>query len=373
MEELKSGGIFFQNAVAPFSEIISKNYPTSQFHSYQKSIIDFIQEWLKGSDEFILHTSGSTGKPKAIKILREQMEASAFATDSALNLSEMNTALLCLNPEFIGGKMMLVRAMLFNWELVVVPPQANPFHFLQKENFYSKALDFLALTPYQMKVILQSPEREILQNYKSMILGGAPVDWALRQELQSIQVPTYATYGMTETVSHIALQSLNGVNQSDAFQILSGVEIRQDERNCLEIKAPVTLNKWITTNDIVEIFDNQHFRWLGRADNVVNSGGIKIQIEEVEKLIEQAFYKLNISNRFLVGGIPHPSLGEALVLIVEGEATFSQEKLFQFISHKLGNYKTPKKIFYTHQMIETATGKIHRQNNLEEVQNPFMI
>lgn len=365
-------GVYFADFFTSYKEIKSGSNRYASASNFQRRIIGFIRKWFEEQSEFLLHTSGSTGKPKEILILKKQMEASALATDSVLNLANMKAALLCMNPEFVGGRMMLVRAIIFNWDIIVVSPQANPFETL-KNYSYPNNIDFLALTPYQMKAVLQSSNKDVLEQFQAIILGGAPVDWALRQDLQNISAPTYATYGMTETVSHIALQRLNGESQSEYFQILEEVEIRQDDRSCLEIKAPVTLDKWIVTNDIVELLDSQRFKWLGRADNVVNSGGIKIQIEEVEKIIEKEFYKLNIKNRFFLAGIPNSNFGQILILFIEGKVNFSETDFLASIKTTLGKYKTPKQVYYLDKFLETATGKVNRQKNLEQVQSQFSI
>ncbi|HEY8402110.1 MAG TPA: AMP-binding protein, partial [Cytophagaceae bacterium] len=241
--------ITINNKVYYPEEIISTNL--AQITGFEKAVIEFAKDWLTGKEQFIIPTSGSTGVPKPITVTRGQMEYSALQTVNALNLKKGNTALLCLNPEFIAGKMMLVRAFVRELDLVVVAPSSNPVLDIHEDT----VIDFAALVPMQVQTILDSTSNNVakLESMKSVIIGGAPINPVLLDRIKKLKANFYATYGMTETLSHIALKKLNGTEASDQFIAFEGVKLGQDARGCLTINSPVTLNNTITTNDVVEL------------------------------------------------------------------------------------------------------------------------
>lgn len=348
---------------------------TSFSTTYKDTVLQFCQQWLLRQPEFILHTSGSTGTPKPITVYRQQMEASARMTAQKLQLFENTKALVCLNAEFIAGKMMLVRGMLHNWEMFIIEPSSLPFNALE-DIFGNQTIDFVALVPLQLQQTLQQTPEKIAQinQLKAIILGGAVVNKTLAEEIQqSVTAPTYSTYGMTETVSHIALKKLNQETQKkqDAiFELLPNIEIAVDDRNCLKIKGLVTNNEWLKTNDVVELQYNNNqtigFQWIGRADNIINSGGIKIQLEKVEKEVEDIFILEQINNRFFAIGILDSLLGEKLVLVIE-DATWEMTKQSTFLANlkkKLSTYEVPKNLFFVEKFAETPTLKIDKKRTL---------
>ena len=329
--------------------------PTTE---YEQKALDFCQKWLAGQQEFILKTSGSTGEPKPIILTRNQMIASAKLTGKTFGLEEGDKALVCLNVEYIAGIMMLVRGMELGLKLTIVEPSGNPFQLTNNQVF-----NFYAFVPLQIQTLLKNEKnRKILNVAKAIIIGGAAVNEVLENEIQNLEVPVYSTYGMTETVSHIAIRRMNGSNKSNNFQVLEGVKIGLDERNCLNIVAEASNNELIQTNDIVEILNENEFKLIGRFDNIINSGGVKIQLEKVEKLIENEI-KILTPNRFFAYGIPDEKLGQKLVLIVEGEEVKSEikELFFKNIQAILSKYEVPKEIYFVKKFIETQTGKIDRK------------
>lgn len=329
------------------------------FNRYRKEILDFCDQWYIGTPEFTIKTSGSTGKPKLINISKEQMAYSASMTQKALGLCEGDNALICLNTQYIAGKMMLVRSMETGMNMYVIPPVANPL----KKFDESVILDFTAMVPYQMKTIMEeTPEKVgILNNMKAIIVGGAPIGHQLEEELQEIKAPVYSTYGMTETVSHIALRRLNGPDSSPIYTTLPGINISVDSRNCLIIKGSVTNNQEIVTNDVVKLISDNQFIWIGRVDNIINSGGIKIQIEELESKISEIFRSSRLKNRFIVTSLPDTNFGSVVALIVEGEFSESTKSLFmENLSKVVSKYEIPKKVLRIDKFIETATGKVDR-------------
>ncbi len=327
---------------------------------YKDAILRFRDQWfLNTPPPFQIQTSGSTGKPKTIEISKEQMEASASMTGQALGLTNSDNALVCLNTQYIAGKMMLARAFTIGMTAYILPPVANPFKHITK----SLSISFTAMVPYQMKTTIEeSPDKiGVLNQMKAILLGGAPVGHQLEESLQNIEAPVYSTYGMTETVSHIALRRLNGRNASPVYTVLSGISIGLDERSCLTIKGPVTRDETIITNDIVKLIPPGQFIWTGRIDNIINSGGVKIQIEELERSISGIFNTLGYTNRFMVTGIPDNCFGTSVVLLIEGFFAEEQKnRLYHELIQTVSKYEVPKKIFLIPEFSETATGKIDR-------------
>lgn len=316
--------------------------------------ITFCHTWLNGRQTFILHTSGSTGPPKSIVLRREQMIASAHMTGRALNLRPGDRALVCLSTRYIAGVMMLVRGMELGLALTVVDPARNPLAAFSAETRF----DFTAVVPLQMQTLLNSPQRAIVNRMRVILIGGAAVSDALHHELQTVDAAVYNSYGMTETVTHIALRRLNGPQADDAFTPLSGVTLDVDGRGCLTITAPVTGGVTLITNDRVDLLPDGRFRWLGRADHVINSGGHKVQAEQVEAALHAV---LDDDRRVLVGGVADPELGQRVVALVEGApAPFDLAERLRQSGH-LHRYATPREIIYVPHLPETSGGKLDRR------------
>lgn len=334
--------------------------------SFENDVLTFAHQWLKGDSSFIFQTSGSTGKPKVLEITRKQILASIENTANALDLSSGDKALLCIPAANTGGKMMVARCLQLGMSLEAVEPDANPF-----KNFLNTP-DFVALVPLQLAQIIKNPNlHPLLNKVKKVIVGGAAVSPDLRKEIQQFQPAIYATYGMTETVSHIALQRLNGPNQSDLFEILSNITVSLTENGCLKIKGPVTNNKWVSTNDQVEIIQQRYIRWNGRMDNIINSGGVKIQPEIVEEQVAEAIN--NMTNQaFFVTGLPDPKLGEKVVLIFEGAQPPAGilSKLQKAIEENVHGFQKPREIVFLQKFNYTAAGKLDRKNTINQL-NPM--
>lgn len=347
---------------------------------YDKKVLDFCQCWLRGQTIFTINTSGSTGEPKAIDLTRGQMIASARLTGEALQLEQGDKALVCLGVDYIAGLMMLVRGFVLGLDLVVVPPTSNPVKIFVAENnsspTQSHLFDFTAVVPLQLATILADGLQSVavLNGMKGILVGGAPLNPQMNQAIQELTVPLYHTYGMTETATHIALKQLNGPQTSPDFIPLPGVRVGLDERGCLTVAGPMTNGRRLVTNDLVDLKADGRFRWLGRVDHVINSGGVKVQIETVEVALGEVLYALNVSNlaerRFLVGAIEDDRLGQKVVAVVEGEAP--TEKVEQLIKGKLQQtlspYEVPKTICFLKQLAETPTGKIDRLTTLKQIE-----
>lgn len=342
---------------------LSNSWPMEQFTSFDQSVFEFCRDWQNGKSEFAITTSGSTGKPRTILLTRDQLRKSAWNTAKALSLKPGMKALVCLDPRYIAGMMMLVRCLEVGIDIICSPPSANPLKDI--ESFLP--IDFIALTPYQLRAILDSPQRQAFNRVGTAIIGGGSIDSKISAELDSFQCQFYATYGMTETVSHIALQRLNGSAPQNYFIALPGVRLSMDDRQCLVIEADFIDTQRVVTNDMVDLKSPDRFVWLGRWDNVINTGGIKAHPEEIEKVIELVFSDLGIGNQFFVYGMPDQTLGHRITLIVEGELEYDSVALLQLLKEKFEPYKNPKEVLRVPRFIETETGKIIRSKTIEQI------
>ena len=317
-------------------------------------IFQFICEWLNEKKDITLFTSGSTGDPKKVKLLKHHMIQSALMTQKFFDLNENKTALLCLPTEYIAGKMMIVRAFVTGCNLITVPPSANPFKRIKQ------AIDFAALTPYQLFHSLKDIRR---LNVRQIIIGGGEMPAELEKKTALIRSDIFATYGMTETCSHVALRKANGKDATDIYAALKGISFRQDERECLIVDAPMLSHHQIVTNDLVELIDDGHFRWLGRYDNVINTGGIKVFPEAIEKKI----YRL-INRPFFISSAKDSELSEKVIIVVEGTPyTQDQESwLVQQFRKILTRYENPKEFLYIDKFIYSESGKILRKKTLQQ-------
>lgn len=322
---------------------------------FEIHIGEFILDWIDDSPIITVHSSGSTGTPKAITLKKEQMMNSALATGSYFNISSRDSALLCLPATYIAGKMMLVRAMVLGLDLYIVPPNSTPL------NGIDRAFDFGAMVPLQV-----SNSLPFLHQVKTLIIGGAPISNTLRDELRIIENNSFETYGMTETITHIAVKPLNQILSSIVatdlgFKILPDVEISIDKRDCLVINAPKISDETITTNDVIELVSANEFRWLGRYDNVINSGGIKVHPENIEKILSNF-----INDPFFIAGIDDEVLGQKVVLVIEGNAKEDFLKIVNTI-HELQKYEKPKMVLNSMKFQRTDSGKIQRSKTLEQI------
>ena len=331
------------------------------FGSFEHSVLSFCASWLDGQTHFEITTSGSTGKPRPIKISREQIKLSVQQTALALDLRSGMTALVCLDIRYIAGMMMLVRGLELKMNMIVVPPSANPFESVDS----NVKIDFVALVPFQLTEILSSSHRSRFQQINCSIIGGAALNRTISTQLEEFPCRFYETYGMTETVSHVALKRLNGRDRSDLFQVLPNIRISQDSRGCLVIESPIVEGGRVITNDIVALVNREQFRWLGRADNVINSGAIKIYPEELELSLQAILDELNVNNRYFITGLPDETLGQKAVLILEGTIQ-NPEGILSKCKANL-RHKSPREIICISEFTETDTGKINRKETLNKI------
>ena len=320
-------------------------------NAYPSAIRDlflFLREWFNDSPFMKVHTSGSTGTPKELTVRKEQMMQSARLTCEFLNLQPGDKALLCMNLRYIGAMMVVVRSLIAGLNLFVRPATGHPLADI------NESLKFAAMVPLQVYNKLQvSVEKERLQQTDILIIGGGAVDSALEAEIKRLPGAVYSTYGMTETLSHIALRRLNGASASEHYYPFSSVRLSLSSENTLVIEAPLVCDEVLQTNDMARIYSDGSFMILGRKDNVINSGGIKIQAEEMEKRLQSL-----IDVPFVITSVPDRRLGQAVTLLIEGRLHLTAiEGRIQAV---LEPYYRPKYIRMVNHIPRTENGKINR-------------
>lgn len=324
---------------------------------------EFLNEWHSDSPTMLIHTSGSTGKPKPMYVEKRRMEASARITCSFLGLQPGDTALLCLPLDYIAGKMMAVRSVVWSLQTVCLEPSNHPFAASKwlDSNIH---VDLAALVPSQVWCSLQVPDEcERLRAVRHLLIGGGAIDDAMADALADFPHNVWSTYGMTETLSHIALRRLNGPDRSDWYTPFDGVSVSLNADGCLVIDAPAVHDGPLVTNDIAELQpplpseraggEVIRFRILGRRDNVICSGGIKIQIEEVERLLEA-----HTRVPFIITKAPDPQLGEKVVMLT---TSTDLDMLRRLCADVLPRYWQPRRIVTVDELPLTATGKPARR------------
>ncbi len=316
----------------------------AELSTWERAAFQFLSDWFSDTTHITVQTSGSTGKPKQLQVSKEMMRVSAQKTLNYLQLKPQDTALLCLSADYIAGKMMLVRSIIGQLTIYIQEPSSSPL----KDFPYS--VDFSAMVP--MQVFEQLKVKDSLNRVSKLLIGGGAVSAQMQEALQAVNTACYESYGMTETVSHIALRKINGCEAQTGFSCMEKVSVSLDERECLKITSPDLLAEPLQTNDCAEIFPNGEFRILGRIDNVINSGGIKIQPEEIEHKIAPFFTK-----PFAVSSIPDEKLGEKLILVAE---EFISPEQLQTINQSLPAYHKLHHFFQLEKMPLTGNGKLDR-------------
>lgn len=311
----------------------------------EHELAEFMAEWESASPLMLVHTSGSTGKPKPMYVEKKRMMASARITCDFLGLKPGDTALLCMPLKYIAGKMMVVRSIVRHMRLITVEPSGRPLRGL------TDAPVFAAMTPMQVYNSLREPDdRIVLGGIRHLIIGGGAIDDTMAAELRDFTNDVWSTYGMTETLSHIALMRMSGMDADKWYTPLSGVTVGLSTQGCLTIDAPEVCPTHIVTNDVAEMAaDGRRFRIVGRADNVINSGGVKIQIEEVEAMIRR-----HTSSQFIITKKKDDRFGEIVVILVErGNASL----LSQLCRSVLPKYWQPRLVISLDSLPVTETGK----------------
>lgn len=328
-----------------------------------EEILEFVVDWSNTKDWIQARTSGSTGKPKSIKIKKEHILASAQRTLNFLALKPGDVALLCMPNKFIGGKMMIARSIVGALDLHIAETTSKP------AIPEGKRVDFAAVVPMQMHEILTDDALAAQwKQVKKIIIGGGQVDPRLEEKLKNWPNEIYESFGMTETISHVALRRITS-NETEPFRVLDGITISEDDRNCLVIHSELLPNNPLITNDMIELIDDKSFKWMGRADNLINSGGIKIIPETLEKISKQLF-----NTKFFYAGIPDEKLGEKVVLVMESQPlkTEDQEEILSELRGMLHKYEVPKEILFVDAFIETENGKLNRKKTLQQYKQSML-
>lgn len=318
-----------------------KNLP-----DWERAFFDFILHFLDDTEHIIQKSSGTTGKPKTLKLSKAGMIQSAKDTAGYFNLKPGDKALLCLPVEYIAGKMMIVRALIAGLNLFHEAPSSKP-----DLSDYQK-IHFSAMVPMQVEHTIEQPAFE---NIEILIIGGSKVSNALASRLKQSKTHCYETYGMAETYSHVALRKINGTNPESQFKALPGISFDTDQRDCLVIHAN-RLEKPIITNDVVEVTDATYFKLLGRYDNLINTGGIKINPEELENKLSSL-----IDYNFAIIGLPDNTLGEAVTLAIETDQPVDKEKLQRELVKHLSKFQVPRQIVTLPTLPRNDSYKIDRK------------
>lgn len=349
--------LFIQGA--PFtieSEKDLEMLDVSLLNSNEMKAYTFLKSWFK-NDIFTFNSSGTTGVPKPFQFTKEEIQWSANQTINYLKLEKTPQHFyICLDINVVAGAMLLARSIVLQADVSIVVPCANPFESVLKGHPYT----FTSLVPLQLQQTLQTDQgKEVLNLFAHILVGGAPIAETLAQKASQLEAQVWATYGMTETLSHIALRNLRNEQE---FKLLPGNQITYTENQTIQIKNQLTQNQWLKTNDLVEISETG-FVVLGRLDFVVNTGGYKVNVLKVEECIETFLVSKQLqTNNFFVGSIPDDALGEKLVLFL-GEKKFEKftiEELKQYLSTRLKKYEIPKQIITVSTFYYTTSQKVDR-------------
>ena len=346
----KDGNITIDSRIYP-ATFFTQAEPVGYFlhSSFLSEIYMFLHEWFMPEDYISVQTSGSTGSPKTLQLSKKTVWESALKTCHFFNLNTHSAALLCLPVRYIAGKLMLVRAIASGMNLLCIEPTKAPLQELES------SVDFAALTPMQLKFCLENPDS--LANSRVILIGGAPVDNSLMDSIAKVKTHVYQSYGMTETATHVALRLLNQTENIPPFEALQGVHFDIDSRNCLIIYAPHVSESPLITNDIVELLSPTQFYWKGRHDFVINTGGIKVFPEEIERKLSNIF-----EFPFYITQTPDPALGQKVVLVLEQKNKEKYEQLKENLNNYIEVFEKPRDVIFTETIRFNENGKIIREH-----------
>ncbi len=356
-----NGKLIIKNKEFSFNEI--KQGKPLDFGSEQlNEAYSFCAQWLHHRQQFYFKTSGSTGTPKEIIATRKQLKASAKATINHLHLTKAEHILVCLNTSFIAGAMMLVRGCLLDCTITVVEPSSETLKELPQNHSYT----FCSFVPLQVKELLAEDvsAQKKLERFKHLLIGGASLSAVLEDKLKKVRTDIYHTYGMTETMSHIAWRK---IGTADSFTPFPEIKIKTNANGCLAVKGEVTGGEWVITNDWVEIREDGSFIVNGRYDEMIISGGLKFNPEQIEKIIREhrAFKTLP----FFIFAKADDTLGQKVVMITEGRLLThtEQNSIKKTVSEKISPYAVPKEFLVSGKFLLTATGKINKGQTLNQL------
>jgi len=329
-----------QYSLNSFKDYIKNKSLQNAIEEWEIDIYSFIEDWLNIEKEtFKVQTSGSTGKAKEVILQRQDMIYSSLATGEYFQLMPQDKVLLALPAKYIAGKMMIVRALVLGLNLFIAKPSIDVLKYVED------SFTFSALIPLQLQYAIDHDLQKEINHFKTLIIGGASLSKKHMETLSNLESSIYSTYGMTETITHIAIQRVNGDSKSDNFTCLPSILVEQDERECLIIKN-LRNNKIWNTNDLVKLLSPTQFIILGRIDDMIHSGGLKINPIEIEMAIQHL-----INTDFMIGFTPDQQFGQRLVLLIESNQEINySEKLINKIKELLPSNKTPKDVYYISQL-----------------------
>lgn len=339
-------GLHLNGKLYSVKDILNPELNTDGLNENQVQALTFAAELFGESEEITVQTSGSTGNPKNIQFSKNAVVTSAQATNRFFNLDQNTVAVLPLPMRYIAGKMMVARAIVGEYNLIVLDPTSDP-------DLSELKSDFMPVTPFQMHNLIDT-QPEYLRNIGVYLIGGGEPDKSLISKINENGISAYASFGMTETLSHFALANLNGLSDRPDYIPLSEVEIEIDEDGGLLVNWPSLTNGRLNTNDLAER-TKKGFKWLGRGDNLINSGGVKIIPERVERILQDY-----IQVPFFVSEIPHPTLGQELVIFTEVKISLDLKSIRWDFKHQ-----QPRKIVVAKVFSRTVSGKIKRRETVE--------
>ncbi len=353
--------LYYKNISTDLMNAANNYMDTDEF---MQDIQAVIRQWQTGQKYFTFQTSGTTGSPRKIKFTRDQLIWSARQTLSTFGLNQKDVLYLGLPLNHVAGYMMVIRAFTGGLDIVAETPSGNPF-----QSPYPVSPTFASFVPQQLFNMLNSGKTEPLDNMNTILVGGGIVSGTLKQMISALDTPVYQSYGMTETLTHVALRKLNGPDSSDCYYPLAGIRFEVDNNSCLVVHTPLT-SKPVYTHDLVRLYPDNSFEFLGRVDNMINSGGEKINPDILEYKLENLVYRFWGKARFFLYGHPDDKLGEHLELAVESPGLTAQSADFLEACKKvLKKHEIPKFIRFFNNFEYTTLGKINKQKTLEKSQD----
>ena len=328
------------------SKLIHKDFKLQGISYSENGILEYLKEnedyynflksWFDDKDYILTNTSGSTGNPKEIKLKKLDLIESSKLTARYFDLKVGDKIINCLPIKYIAGKMMLVRSLVLGLDLYVFPVSSSPISDL-KNNY-----DLIAFTPIQLENSIP-----FIEKIKKVLVGGSPVQDSLKEKILNSKSIVYETYGMTETITHIAARNLSMGEKE--FTALPGIELGKSD-NCLFIKPNHLSIEMVQTNDVVEFTNKNKFQLIGRRDFIINSGGVKLNPETIEKKLAKY-----ISADFVISSIDNSKFGEVVALVFKKNIPDNYNKAFTHLS----KYEIPKEVLVIENFPEN-NGKINR-------------
>jgi O-succinylbenzoic acid--CoA ligase len=330
-----------------YNEFLNQRFENERLKEFQNELLNF-----KTANKFVFQTSGTTGRSKQIVFSIDKVKISAIGTHAIFSLFEGAVVLNALPLQYVASKMMLYRSLICGYSLYVLDPSFDEGIF----DDLPDAVDFVPLVPLQVERLLSFKNRPF-QFIHKVLIGGASVSSGLRSNILDLDVRTkfYESFGSTETLTHIAVKEISKLDSD--FKAIEGVHF-SEQKNCLVIHAPHVNDYPIVTNDLVDLISSKTFKWKGRVDNVINSGGIKIIPEQLEMKISTL-----INNPFFIASVPSENLGQQVILVIESSTNYE----IDFSNSALGKYETPKKVYFIPKFYRTESGKILRKKCLVDI------